>query len=86
MAQKVVMPLGIFYSPFLANVEQLTKGRYPTCSKCKAAICQQSAKIEIWASGCALSVMQTTPSSKDLAMKLLNRAIRVKQAIVACSL
>jgi hypothetical protein len=44
MAQKVVMPLGIFYSPFLANVEQLTKGRYPTCSKCKAAICQQSRK------------------------------------------
>lgn len=44
MAQKVVMPLGVFYSPFVTQLEDLKKGRYPICSKCRAAICQQSRK------------------------------------------
>jgi ribosomal protein L40E len=44
MAQKVIMPLGVFYSPFLVQIEELKKGRFPICSKCKAAICQQSRK------------------------------------------
>lgn len=34
----------MFYSPFLAQVEELKKGRFPICSKCKAAISQQSRK------------------------------------------
>ena len=44
MADKAILPLGIFYSPFLTQVEEIKKGRLPSCSKCKAAICQQSRK------------------------------------------
>lgn len=38
MAQKMVMPLGYFYSPFLAEAEQSYKGKPSECSKCKAVL------------------------------------------------
>ena len=40
MAQKTVMPLGVFYSPLLVQVDELKKGNFPTCSKCKASVCK----------------------------------------------
>lgn len=40
MAQKVVMPLGVLYSPFMVQVEELKKGTFPSCAKCKASICK----------------------------------------------
>jgi hypothetical protein len=42
MAQRAVMPMGIFYSPFLAESQDLKKGTIPTCTKCKAGICIQA--------------------------------------------
>lgn len=38
------MPLGFFYSPFLAQAEELKKGRYPICAKCQAAVNPNSRK------------------------------------------
>lgn len=37
MAQKVIMPLGFFYSPFLAEVNPI-KGCAALCSKCRASV------------------------------------------------
>lgn len=43
-AQKLIMPTGYFYSPFLAQAPDLKKGKLPLCSKCTAAINPHSRK------------------------------------------
>lgn len=51
MAQKIIMPTGFFYSPFAAQPEELKKGKYPTCLKCKAGIsphCQKDRNMGKW--------------------------------------
>lgn len=32
MAQKSIMPIGVFYSPFIAEAADLKKGKFPICS------------------------------------------------------
>ena len=38
MAQRTIMPLGFFYSPFFAEPESSYKGKPAQCTKCKATI------------------------------------------------
>jgi uncharacterized Zn finger protein (UPF0148 family) len=44
MAQRAVIPMGVFYSPFIAHAKDLKKGVIPTCQKCKSCICPKAQK------------------------------------------
>jgi hypothetical protein len=46
MAQRAVLPLGLFYSPFIAQPtsNKIKRGPIPCCQKCKAAVCRQASK------------------------------------------
>lgn len=51
MAQNAVMPLGLFFSPFLTQPADLKKGKYPTCTQCKAGIadlCRKDKNMNKW--------------------------------------
>lgn len=76
-AQKIMMPLGYFYSPFIADAETM-KTSPLMCAKCKASICPYSTKNKNTKSWTCSFCPTTNPLPVDIGNNQVEEYVEAK--------
>jgi hypothetical protein len=73
-AQKIVMPLGYFYSPFITDPQSI-RSSPSLCGKCKASICSFSIKNKNTKTWVCSFCGTTNPYTVDIGVQLVEEYV-----------